>query len=87
MTFTTAHHCAVGDYIIFTNADGNDLDGVYRVKTVTDRFTFTFDCGRTGLSFSANDTLQMKRVSRPPNPKSLYWMRIRISGTQELQCS
>ena len=29
MTFTTAHHCAVGDYIIFTNADGNDLDGVY----------------------------------------------------------
>ena len=38
MTFTTAHHCAPDDYIIFTNADGNSLVGVYRVKTVTSRW-------------------------------------------------
>ena len=81
MTFTTAHHCAVGDYIIFTNADGNSLDGVYRVKTVTSRYILTFDCGRTGLSFSANDDLSMTRISNPPNTKNLYWMRVRVSGT------
>ncbi|MAH51682.1 hypothetical protein CMI37_38045, partial [Candidatus Pacearchaeota archaeon] len=82
LTFSSAHHCAVGDYITITDsANTNAIDGTYRVKTVTSRVVLTFDLGRTGASLTTPDDIKLDRLSDPPNTKSLYWMRIRMDGT------
>ena len=81
ITFSDAHHCAVGDWIKITGSDAasgtNGWDGVFKVTAVTNRKTLVFDRGVAGTSVTASGTIGFVRVSKPPSAKSMYWLRMR----------
>ena len=81
ITFSYAHHCAVGDWIKITGSDAssgtNGWDGVFKVTAITNRRTLVFDRGVTGTSVTATGTVELTRISKPPSTKSLYWLRMR----------
>ncbi|MAH47491.1 hypothetical protein CMI37_16825, partial [Candidatus Pacearchaeota archaeon] len=77
---------AVGDWISFSDSRGNTgFDGSYRITEVDlGNKEVKFNVGRTISSLpgtGSGNPMVIQYTAQPPNNKSLYWVRMRASGT------